>query len=626
MSVTTRGEARRVNGPTSRTGKPKGRSTSAATGQAYTTPPLISLRPQENLTDIVFRNAVEAPDLVSFSRKDGAVWTDVTAREFADQVTALAKGLIGAGVSPGDRVGLLSKTRYEWTLADFAILTAGAVTVPIYETSAPDQVAWNLSDSEAVAVIVETDRHARTVEGLSHELPGLRHVWRIEAGDLDTLTDNGATVSDNGVTERRAAITGDMLATIIYTSGTTGKPKGCELTHGNFLYDALTTTAALSDVFKEGTSTLLFLPLAHVLGRVIQYSTMASRVRLGHTADMKDLIADLAEFQPTFVLSVPRIFEKIYNAAKIKADAGGKGKIFDLAESTAVGYSEALERGRPNPILTLQHLLFDKLVYSKIRHSLGGNVRYAISGGAPLGARLGHFFRGAGITVLEGYGLTETSAAATLNLPNAIRIGTVGRPVPGASAAIAEDGEILLKGDHVFRGYWHNEAATKQVLEGDGWFHSGDIGELDKDGFVRITGRKKELIVTASGKNVSPAYLEDGLRAHSLISQCVIVGDRKPYIAALITLDPEALEGWRERNGKPAATVAEIKQDPDLIEAIDAAIADANKTVSRAEGIRKYRILDVDFTEESGQMTPTLKLKRNVVVRDFAAEIESLYA
>lgn len=341
---------------------------------------------------------------------------------------------------------------------------------------------------------------------------------------------------------------------------------------------------------------------------------------------MKDLIADLAEFQPTFVLSVPRIFEKIYNAAKIKADAGGKGKIFDLAESTAVGYSEALERGRPNPILTLQHLLFDKLVYSKIRHSLGGNVRYAISGGAPLGARLGHFFRGAGITVLEGYGLTETSAAATLNLPNAIRIGTVGRPVPGASAAIAEDGEILLKGDHVFRGYWHNEAATKQVLEGDGWFHSGDIGELDKDGFVRITGRKKELIVTASGKNVSPAYLEDGLRAHSLISQCVIVGDRKPYIAALITLDPEALEGWRERNGKPAATVAEIKQDPDLIEAIDAAIADANKTVSRAEGIRKYRILDVDFTEESGQMTPTLKLKRNVVVRDFAAEIESLYA
>lgn len=586
----------------------------------------MSLRPEENLTDIVFGHAVNSPDLVSLSRKDGSTWTDVTARQFADQVLGLAKGLIQAGIAPGDRVALLSKTRYEWTLADFAILTAGAVTVPIYETSSPDQVAWILRDSEAAAVILETAAHAATVDGLTADLPSLRHVWQIDADDLDTLADDGESVPDQDVTERRAALTGDTLATIIYTSGTTGRPKGCELVHRNFLFDALTCTRAMPEVFKEGTSTLLFIPLAHVLGRVIQFGTMSAKVRLGHTPELKDLLGDLAEFQPSFVLSIPRIFEKIYNSAKIKAETAGKGKIFGLAESTAISYSEALERGRPNPILQVQHLLFDKLVYSKIRQSLGGEVRYSISGGAPLGARLGHFFRGAGITVLEGYGLTETSAAAALNMPGSIRIGTVGRPVPGASAAIADDGEILLKGDHVFRGYWRNETATKEVLEPDGWFHTGDIGELDADGFLRITGRKKELIITSSGKNVSPAYLEDGLRAHALISQCMIVGDRKPYIAALITLDPEALEGWKERNGKTAATVAELKNDPDLIAAIDAAVADANKTVSRAESIRKYRILDVDFTEEGGQMTPTLKLKRNVVVSEFAGEIEALYS
>ncbi len=592
----------------------------------YTTPPVIDLRPEENLTDIVFRNAVEAPDAVALSRKDGSSWTDVTARQFADQVIGLAKGLIRAGIAPGDRVGLLSKTRYEWTLADFAILCTGAVVVPIYETSSPSQVSWILGDSDAVAVIVETAEHVATVDGVRADLPNLRLVWQIEAGDLDTLADDGESVPDQDLSERRAALSGDTLATLVYTSGTTGRPKGCELTHRNFLFDALTATRAMPDVFRLGTSTLLFLPLAHVLGRVIQYGTLASKVRLGHTAELKNLLGDLAEFRPTFILSIPRIFEKIYNAAKIKADSGGKGKIFALAEATAVGYSEALDRGRPNPVLTVQHRIFDLLVYSKIRASLGGEVRYSISGGAPLGARLGHFFRGIGITILEGYGLTETSAAATLNLPAAIRIGTVGRPVPGASAAIAEDGEVLLKGPHVFRGYWRNETATKDVLEPDGWFHTGDIGELDEDGFVRITGRKKELIITSSGKNVAPAQLEDSLRAHALISQCMIVGDRKPFIAALITLDPEALAGWQERNGKPAATVAELKKDPDLIAAIDAAVADANRTVSRAEGIRAYRILDVDFTEEGGQMTPTLKLKRNVVLAEFAAEIDALYA
>jgi len=593
----------------------------------YTTPSVISLRPEENLTDLVYGNAEQAPDCVALARNDGLRWIDVTAREFADQVTRLAKGLLAAGVQPGDRVGLLSRTRYEWTLADFAILTVGGVVVPIYETSSAAQIAWNLSDSEAMAVILETAAHRKTYEEIADQLPAIRHVWQIDAGDLDFLADEGAEVADEQIARRRSEITGETLATLIYTSGTTGRPKGCELLHRNFLFDARTTTTAMSDVFKEGTSTLLFLPLAHVLGRVIQYGTISAKVRLGHTGDVKNLIPDLAAFQPSFVLSVPRIFEKIYNASKIKAHSAGKGFIFDLADGAAVGYSKSQDSGGlPNPITLVQHFLFDQLVYSKIRNSLGGKVRYSISGGAPLGARLGHFFRGAGITMLEGYGLTETSAAATLNTPGAIRIGTVGRPVPGASARIADDGEILLKGDHVFAGYWRNEEATRQVLEPDGWFHSGDLGEIDDDGFVRITGRKKEILVTAGGKNVSPAQLEDGIRAHALISQCMVVGDRRPFIAALITLDEEALEGWKQRNGKTATTIAEIKNDPDLRAAIDSAVADANKSVSKAESIRKYAILDIDFTEEGGQMTPTLKLKRNVVLGEFGAEIEELYA
>lgn len=591
----------------------------------YSTPPVVELGPAENLTDMIFSNAAEAPDSVSLARNDGGRWVDVTARQYAAEVTALAKGLVAAGVSPGDRVGLMCKTRYEWTLADFAILTAGAVTVPIYETSSAEQVAWNLLDSEAVAVIVETAEHRATYQSVAGQLPAMRCVWQIEAGDLETLATSGESVSDDEIARRRAGISGDSLATIIYTSGTTGRPKGCELSHRNFLYHARTTTTAMSDVFSPGTSTLLFLPLAHSLARVSQYGAVAARVRLGHSGGVATLMTDLVTFRPTFIIAVPRVFEKVYNGAKTKAHAAstGKGRIFDLADATAVRYSQALDKGRPGPVLAARHALFDKLVYGKIRAALGGEVRWAISGGAPLGGRLGHFFRGVGITVLEGYGLTETAAGSTLNRPDDIRIGTVGKPIPGVSVRISPDGEILLRGDLVFGGYWHNEVATKEALEPDGWFPSGDIGELDEAGFLRITGRKKEIIVTSGGKNVAPAMLEDALRAAPLVSQCLVIGDSRPYIVALITLDAEALAGWQAARGKPG--VGTPSTDPELTAVIDGAVAAANRTVSRAEGIRRYRILDVDFTEDGGHMTPTLKLKRSVIERDFGAEIDALY-
>jgi long-chain acyl-CoA synthetase len=596
----------------------------------FTVPPATVLAPEENLGDIVFRNADQHPDAVVFARPtDAGAWTDVTAREFAEQVAALAKGLMAAGVAAGDRVGLLSKTRYEWTLADVAILTAGGVTVPIYETSSPEQVAWNLGDSGTAAVIVETAEHRSTYDAGSAGLPDITNVWTIDDGDLDRLMAAGREVDDGELDRRRAELSGGALASIIYTSGTTGRPKGCELTHRNLLSNVVAATTCERELFAPGSSTLLFLPLAHAFARIIQFGCVHMRVRLGHTADVQNLLPDLAAFQPTFVLSVPRVFEKIYNGARTKARAAGsgKGKIFDLADAVAVRYSEALDRGRPSPVLAAQHALFDRLVYAKIRSTLGGRVRYAVSGGAPLGARLGHFFRGIGITIIEGYGLTETAPVICANRPDHIKIGTVGQPIPGVTVRIADDGEVVTKGDNVFRGYWRNEAATADVLDADGWFHTGDVGELDGDGFLRITGRKKEIIVTANGKNVSPAVLEDGLRASPLVSQCMVVGDQKPFVAALITLDAEALESWKKEHGKPPeATVAELKDDAALVAAVQDAVDAANRAVSRAEAIRTWRILDRDFSEEGGHMTPTLKLKRSLVAKDYAAEIDRLYS
>ena len=592
--------------------------------QEYSTPQVIEVEDSSALPDAVFAHADTAPDDVVFTRKVDGRWAPVTAKEFATEVRSLAAGLIASGVRAGDRVGLMSKTRYEWTLVDYAIWTVGGVTVPVYETSSAEQVQWNLGDSGAVAVVLEGAGHQAVFDAVREQLPDLAGSWQIDAGGLEELAAAGRDVPDTELTARRATLTTDSLATIIYTSGTTGRPKGCELTHGNLIGTGRSASAVLPELFRPGGSTLLFLPLAHVFARLIQVGCVESHARMGHTNDVKNLLPDFASFQPTFLLSVPRIFEKVYNSSKQRAHSDGKGKIFDLAESTAIAYSKALDDGGAGIFLKAQHALYDKLVYSKLRAALGGRVAYAVSGGAPLGARLGHFFRGVGITILEGYGLTETTAAGTVNTPAHLRIGTVGRPSPGVTVRIADDGEILMTGEHVFRAYWHNEDATEET-KGDGWFHSGDIGEIDAQGFVKITGRKKELIVTAGGKNVAPAVLEDRLRAHPLISQCLVVGDQKPFIACLVTIDAEALSPWAKAKGK-AADVGDLVDDPDLRAEVQAAVDDANKAVSKAEAIRKFTILPVDWTEEGGQMTPSLKLKRAVVMKENAGEVDALYS
>src|SRR4051812_4062157 len=590
-------------------------------------PPTATVGPDDALTDMVALNAAEHPDRVGLRIQRDGRWEDVTYAEFAAQVSAVAKGLVASGVQPGDRVGLLAKTRYEWTVLDYAIWTAGAVVVPVYETSSPDQIAWILSDSGARALVVETAEHAAEVESVRAEAPELGSVWVIEDGGLDTLTRAGADVPDDELAARRATLTSASLATLIYTSGTTGRPKGCELTHANFLFEIRNGISLLGNHLDADGSLLLFIPLAHVLARVLQIGALENRVVIGHTPDVKDLLGDLGRFQPTFLLAVPRVFEKVYNSAKASADEGGKGKIFDRAAQVAVDWSRAQDTGGPGLLLRAQHGLFDKLVYSKLRAAIGGRCQGAISGGAPLGERLGHFFRGIGVTVYEGYGLTETTAAAAVNHDAAQRIGTVGRPLPGVDAAIADDGEVLLRGGVVMRGYWKNEQATAEAIDAEGWFHTGDIGELDTEGFLRITGRKKEILVTAGGKNVAPAVLEDRLRAHKLVSQCIVVGDQRPFIAALVTLDVEALPAWLKSRGKDESMTAEqLREDPELRAELDAAVAEANRAVSHAEAIKKYRVLGVDFTEENGTLTPSLKLKRAVVMKEFGTEVEALYA
>ncbi|MBP2473761.1 long-chain acyl-CoA synthetase [Crossiella equi] len=592
----------------------------------FSVPATATVAVEENLTDMVWANAERFATAVSFRRRVDGTWLDVTAKEFLTEVVAAAKGLIAAGLEQGDRIGLLSKTRYEWTLLDYAIWAAGLVSVPIYETSSAQQMDWILSDSGAKAVIVETSAHRSTLDGVRGNLPELAHVWQIEGGAVELLTEAGKDVPDSAVQERRTALKADDLATIIYTSGTTGRPKGCELTHRNLLAEIRADIAAFPELLQAGNSLLAFLPLAHVLARVLAVCSVYTRTTVGHTADVKNLVADLGTFRPTFVVSVPRVFEKVYNGAKQKAHAEGKGKIFDIAEATAVAYSEALDHGGAGLGLKLKHALFDKLVYVKLRNALGGRCKAAVSGGAPLGARLAHFFRGVGVTVYEGYGLTETSAAACVNTKEASRIGSVGKPVGGTSVRIGEDGEVLIKGDIVFGRYWRNEAATEESVR-EGWFHTGDLGELDEQGFLSITGRKKEIIVTAGGKNVAPAVLEDRLRSHPLISQCMVVGDRQPFIAALVTIDPEFFPAWKQQHGKSAeASVSDLIEDADLRGEVEAAVAEANQAVSNAEAIKKFRILPVDFTEAGGELTPSLKLRRNVVNETYATEISGMYS
>ena len=603
----------------------------------FSIPALAQIPATANLADVVFRRAAEQPQAVVLRRPSGpsgvagesGSWTDVTASQFSGEVIALAKGLVAAGIEPGDRVALMSHTRYEWTLIDYAIWTAGAVTVPVYETSSAEQAEWILSDSGARACFVETASYGDIIGSFRDRVPALSHVWRIDS-DLDSLRAAGADLGDEVVAERAAKAGAADLATVIYTSGTTGRPKGCELTHENLLSDVRNAFLGPLTVVAgaQNPGTLLFLPLAHVFARIIQVGCLEGGIVLGHCGDLTALLPALASFRPTFILAVPRVFEKVYNTAEQKAVSEKKGAIFSRAADAAIAYSRALDGpGRPSFGLRAQHAVFDRLVYGKLRAALGGRTEYAVSGGAALSERLSHFFRGIGVTVLEGYGLTETTAATTVNRPDRNKIGTVGQPLPGVAIKIADDSEILISGKNVFPGYWRNEAATKEVFAEGGWFATGDVGELDEEGFLKITGRKKEMIVTAGGKNVAPAVLEDRLRSHALISQCMVVGDGKPFVAALITLDPEALGPWKKAHGKPAdATVAALRDDPDLVADVQAAVDDANQAVSRAESIRKFRILDVDFTQEAGQLTVKLGIRRSVLLKDFAADIDALYA
>jgi long-chain acyl-CoA synthetase len=578
-----------------------------------------------NLTNLISERAWFEPERIVASRPFGDNWQPVTAKEFEDEIRAVAKGLIASGINEGDRVAIMARTRYEWTILDFAIWYSGAVPVPIYETSSAEQVDWILSDSGAVAIIVETSVLAEVVKPVMPAACKL--IWSITDNALSTLTEAGKSISDDVVTQRRNSLTPESLATLIYTSGTTGKPKGVQLTHANFLSECGNVVNGASDLFlKPGGSTLLFLPVAHVFGRMVQIGAITAGLHLAHCGDITRLPADLASFKPTFVLAVPRIFEKIYNGGEAKAEAAGKGKIFAKAAAVAIAYSQGLDTKKISPMLRIQHGLFDKLVYSKIRAGMGGRVEAAISGGAPLGERLGHFYRGAGIRVLEGYGLTETTAGATLNLTWAHEVGSVGKPIPGNTIKIAEDGEVLIKGPIVMKGYWQNDAANAEVFTSDRFFKTGDLGRIDDAGFLYIVGRKKELIVTAGGKNVAPAVLEDRLRSHPLISQCMVVGDNKPFIAALITLDPDSIKPWMVANKKEGATIAELAKDPALLSVIQSAVDETNKAVSRAESIRKFTVLPVDFTIAGGQLTAKLSVKRHVVGQQFASEIDELFA
>ncbi len=579
-----------------------------------------------SLSDPVWANASSHPDTAVFSRPAGGGWLDVTAAEFARDVTAVAKGLIAAGVKHGDRVALLSATRYEWTLTDYAIWSIGAVTVPIFETSSASQIQWILTDSEAVAAVVETAAHGAVVESARADAPALQEIWQIEAGAVEELTVIGQQISDAEFDKRRTAVEPGDLATLIYTSGTTGRPKGCRISHANFMDELNPAVKVLDELFDvTGASTLLFLPLAHVFARIIQVGCVLMRVKVGHSADIKNLVDDLSGFQPTFILSVPRVFEKVFNSASQKAHADGKGKIFDAAADTAIAYSQALDKGGASFGLKAKHALFDRLVYGKLRAVLGGRVQYAVSGGAPLGDRLGHFFRGIGVPVLEGYGLTETTAAVAVNLPDDIRIGTVGRPLPGVTVGVADDGELCFKGGQVMQGYWKNDDATAAAIDADGWFHTGDLGEFDVDGFIKITGRKKEILVTAGGKNVAPAVLEDRIRLHPLVSQCMVVGDGKPFIAALVTIDPETIVPWATQHEKPT-DVASLVNDADLIAEVQKAVDEANEAVSKAEAIKKFTILPNDWTQETDELSLKLSLRRHIVMRNHQADVEALYA
>lgn len=589
-------------------------------------PPLVVSDPNSNITDLLVDRVSATPKLPLFALTREKGFENVTAEQFLAEVTAIAKGLIASGIQPSQTVAILSHTRYEWTLMDFAIWFAGGVSVPIYETSSASQMEWILSDSDCVALFAENSEHVQRFEQIKASVPLVRTVMTFESNDLEELKRRGKEISDETVEQRRKISKLNELATIIYTSGTTGKPKGCELSHRGFVELTKNASLDLKDVIIAGRSTVLFLPLAHVFARFVEVLCVQGGIRVAFQPDTTKVANTFEAFKPEFILAVPRVFEKVYNSAEQKAEAGGKGEIFRKAATVALAWSEALDTKKgPSTKLALQHFVFDKLVYKKIRAAMGGKLQYVISGGAPLGTRLGHFFRAIGVIVLEGYGLTETTAPATISRPATLKIGKVGQPLPGTGVKIAADGEIWTNGHNTMLGYWRNEKATAEVLQ-DGWFATGDIGTLDADGYLAITGRKKELIVTAGGKNVAPAILEDPLRSHPIIGQAVVIGDNLPFISALISLDPEMLPVWLKNHGGDNTTsVSEAAKLPLVIAAIQKAVDEVNNHVSKAESIRKFVIIDSELSEASGHLTPSMKIKRNVVVSDFAWAVDEIY-
>ena len=591
--------------------------------EEYTAPGGADPEPTDNVVAALFERSEKFPDVAALSYRDGDRYVDVTTRDFAETVKELAAGLATLGVLPGSRVAIFSPTRIEFTYLDYAIWAAGAATVTVYETDSAEQVAWIVGNSEAVAIICADDELRSRYDAVADQLPNCKHAFVVDNGAIEQIKGMATDEGRDAVERRVAGLSHDDLASLVYTSGTTGKPKGCILNHGNFIWEVRAAIAALPELFTPGRTTYQFLPLAHVLARVVQVAAITGGVKIAYTTGTQNLIEELEMVRPDYVVAVPRVFEKIYNGAQQKAESDGRGGIFDRAAATAVAYSEA--DGSPGIGTRIAHAVFDRLVYSKLRDVTGGNLEFAIAGGAPLGERLGHFFRGIGITALEGYGLTETTAAHTVNTPTNVRIGSVGQPLPGATVKIADDGEVLLKGGCVFQGYWKNEVATEESFMPDGFFRTGDIGELDDRGFLSITGRKKELLVTAGGKNVAPAVLEDRLRANALVSQVMVVGDAQPFIAALITIDEESFPIWAAEHGKEGKTVADLVDDPDLRASIQEAVDDANQAVSRAESIREFRILPEDLTIEGGELTPTLKVKRPIVTKKYAAVIDAIY-
>ena len=594
----------------------------------FEVPAIVPADPDANVADLLVKRVEATPDRALFSVPEGDGWRDISAADFQTAVIALAKGFAAAGIRPGEKVGFLARTTYEWTLVDFALFYAGAVMVPIYETSSPSQIQWILEDSGAIALMVESPEHFARVDEVRGDLPLIREVWQLHLGAIDTLTAQGASVTDAEIERRRSLAVGSDIATLIYTSGSTGRPKGCVLTHSNFVELSRNSAKALDEVVQTpGASTLLFITTAHVFARFISILDVHAGVRTGHQPDTRQLLPALGSFKPTFLLAVPRVFEKVYNSAEQKAEAGGKGKIFRAAADVAIEHSKLLEAGKPIPFgMKLKFALFNKLVYSKLREAMGGNVVYAVSGSAPLGSRLGHFFHSLGVVILEGYGLTETTAPATVNLAGKSKIGTVGPALPGVGVRLADDGEIEVRGINVFKEYWNNPEATAEAFSEGGWFHTGDIGSFDSEGFLTITGRKKEIIVTAGGKNVAPAALADPIRANPIIGQVVVVGDQRPFISALVTLDPEMLPTWLANNGLDAKmSLVDASKNEGVRAEVQRAVDAANARVSRAESIRKFTILDSEWTEASGHLTPKLSIKRNIIMNDFADEIAAIY-